>query len=464
MVRARMKVAFYLDTPAHVAIAERAIAAARSVMPHAEIWHLTTLDGPKLSADKELRVDVVGEFAYRQAVISAELEGDVLFLDVDVIVREDVSHVFAHEFDVCVTTDMRPGAPGIKYNGGVIFSRCPDYWRAIAEACKGMDFYKQPGDWEPIEQARGAVADSGRFKLMVLPGEEYNYIPANAEDMRGKIVHYRGKRKTWMIPITGFASGLNTPTETMMLQAEQNLRRGLPLFVEQKPNHGEALIVGGGPSLDETLPALRRHRDRGGIVFALNGAHDWLIERGIVPDFHVMLDARAENADFVRKPHSRCTYLIAAQCNPAVFDALLEQNVITWCSCLETPEQEQALAAKFSNLPMMMIGGGATVGLKTMNLAYLWGFRRMRFFGFDSSYRCEANHAYAQPLNDGESRMTIHAAGRDFICAPWMAKQATEFQSQFKQLTAMGCKVKVHGDGLIPHIYKQLTNQLMIGV
>jgi uncharacterized Rossmann fold enzyme len=455
-----IKVAFYLDMPAHVAIAEYAIASVRKAMPNAEIWHLTTHDGPVLSADCELRMKVDGEFAYRQALISSHLEGDVLFLDVDVTVNEDVSHVFDSDFDVCVTTDMRPGAPGIKYNGGVIFSRCPDYWRAIAEAGKGMDFYKAAGDWEPIERARGAVADSGQFKLLVLPGEEYNYIPATAGDIQGKITHYRGKRKAWMIPVNEFESSLNTPMNTMIDQAERNLKRGLPLFIEQPENAGEALIVGGGPSLKDALPNLRMKRDRGGIVFALNGAHDWLIDRGIIPDFHVLLDAREENVRFVRNPRKEVVYLVAAQCHPSIFEALKGYNVTTWAACLDTPEQEAALAAKFADIPLMLIGGGATVGLKTMNLAYLWGFRRIRVYGLDSSYSDGENHAYRQELNDKESRMQIHAAGRDFICAPWMAKQAMEFQQQYRQLAALNCKVRVHGDGLIPHIVRQLEKEV----
>lgn len=454
-----MKIAFYLDSPGLKDIAEYAIAAARKAMPQAEIWHLTTPDGPELSADRCLRLDVPGEFAYRQAIISAALAGDVLFLDVDVVLRDDVSAVFEQDFDVAVTTDMRPGAPGIKYNGGVIFSRCPAYWKAIADAGKGMDFYKTPGDWEPIERARGAVADSGRFKLLVLPGEEYNYIPASPADIQGKAVHYRGKRKTWMIPIEGFESGLNTAMGTMISQAERNLQRDLPVFVEQSENSYEAIIVGGGPSLADELTNLRFHKGRGGIIFALNGAHDWLIERGIVPNFHVMLDARPENARFVVKPHKSVTYLIASQCHPDVFDALEFQEVITWTACTDTPENDHALAAKFPGKPMMMIGGGATVGLKAMNLAYLWGFRRLALFGFDSSYRGEANHAYRQEMNDGESRMTIHAAGKDFICAPWMAKQTQEFQRQYRQLTAEGCRINVYGDGLLPHVAKQLKQE-----
>lgn len=450
-----MKVAFYIDIPDHVLIAERAIAAVREVMPHAEIWHLTNLNGPKLSADKCIRKDITGPFVHRKAVISAEMTGDVLFLDVDIVVREDVSHVFDDDFDVCVTTDMAPGAEGVPYNAGVIFCRNPDYWRKIDADVGHLDFGKFGGDWEPIEKGFAAVADSG-FKRKILDGREYNYVPSNAEDVNGKIVHYRGKRKAWMIPINSFESGLNTSMDTMIEQAEVNLARGLPMFIEQTANTGTAIIVGGAPSLKDCLTDLRMHHDRGGIIFALNGAHDYLIDRGIIPEFHVMLDARADNAVFVQKPHKDVTYLIASQCHPDVFDALEGHSVTIWTACCETHDQDNALAGKFPKLPMVLIGGGATVGLKTLNLAYLWGFRRFRMYGVDSSYSEGENHAYRQALNDKESRMDIHAGGRDFICAPWMAKQATEFQRQYRQLTELGCKIKVCGDGLIPHIYKQL--------
>lgn len=252
-----------------------------------------------------------------------------------------------------------------------------------------------------------------------------------------------------------FVTDLNTPMETMIRQAEENLSRDLPMFMECPANLNEALIVGGGPSLQHNLPNIRMRRDRGGIIFALNGTHDWLIDRGIVPDFHVMLDARRENVQFVRRPHKDVTYLTAAQCHPDVFNALKGYKVIVWLGCFDTREQENDLAKKFPNKPIMLVGGGATVGLKTMNLAYLAGFRKLHFYGFDSCYSGESNHAYPQPLNDKESRIEVIAAWKKFTCAPWMAKQAMEFQSQMRQLLDAGCQIYVHGDGLIPWIVQQ---------
>jgi len=451
-----MKVAIYLDLKGQETLAEKCIASVREHMPQAEIWHVTTLDGPTtLSADKTIRKDVKGPFAYRRAMLNAEMTGDVLFIDDDVIIRADVSDVFDDDFEVCVTTDMQPGAPEIKYNAGVIFCRVPAYWQAIAHECKNMDFGKVDGDWYPIEMAHNRIAESG-FKLKVLPGDEYNHIPANADDIGGKIAHYRGNRKVWLFPIKGFESQLNTKMATLIAQAETNMARDLPLFIELQEHEGMAIIVGGAPSLKDELKNLRMHKKRGGVVFAMNGTHDWLVERGIIPDFHVLLDARPDNVQFVQNPRKDVTYLVAAQCHPDIFEALQGYNVTIWSACFETEEQEKTFCDKF-NKPICMVGGGATVGLKTMNLAYLWGFRKIRLYGMDSSYSGAENHAYRQELNDKESRMDIHAAGKDFICAPWMAKQAQEFQRQYRQLVELGCCIKVIGDGLIPWIYQQLS-------
>lgn len=243
---------------------------------------------------------------------------------------------------------------------------------------------------------------------------------------------------------------LNVPNVTMLAQAEENLKRDLPTLLHVSEHDGTALIVGGGPSLADTLPSLRFHKNRGGKIFALNGVHDWLIDRGIVPDYHVILDARQDNVCFVKKPHKDCTYLLAAQCHPDLFDALKDHKVIMWVGFMDGAE---ALAKRIPK-PLVIVGGGNTVGLKTMCLVHVWGYRKQRLFGFDSSYRADANHAYPQPLNDGEETLEILCEGRKFICAKWMARQAAVFQTQSQTLARAGAVISVHGDGLIPWIAK----------
>lgn len=279
-----------------------------------------------------------------------------------------------------------------------------------------------------------------------------------------RIVYFHGKQKPhelpecewvrehWGPPLARpveWADKLNNDRATMLAQFRANLDRDLPWFAAREAHSKSVLLVGGGPSLQDTLGKLRFHQSRGGEVWALNGTHDWLIERGIVPARHVLLDSRSENVEFVRRPRDDVHYMVSAYCHPGVFEALAGRRVTLWMSDMDgVPDMVRGIESK----PVVLVGGGATVGMKAMFLAYLDGFRKFHFFGFDSSYRDGENHAYRQPMNDGESRCEIVAEGRTFTCAPWMAKQATEFQGQARQLLGLGCRITVHGDGLIPWI------------
>lgn len=245
---------------------------------------------------------------------------------------------------------------------------------------------------------------------------------------------------------------LNTPAETMVAQARENLQRDLPIFVQQPAHAGKLCIVGGGPSLADSLPKLHREKARGALIMALNNTHDYLIDRGIVPHFHAMLDARPENVAFVSKPRRGVTYLMAAQCHPSVFDALAGQEVIAWVA--DVPGMVE-LADEVKK-PITLIGGGSTVGSKAMMLAFLWGFRQIGLFGFDGCYRGEAHHAYKQPLNDAETRLEAQFVGKTFTCAPWMVQQAHDFHYFAQLLINAGVRLKAYGDGLLPAILDDL--------
>lgn len=248
---------------------------------------------------------------------------------------------------------------------------------------------------------------------------------------------------------------LNTPAEVMVEQARKNLARDLPVFIEQPAHDGKVCIVGGAPSLADTLPALRFHMEHGAVLLALNNTHDWLIERGIVPDMHVMLDARDKNAEFVRNPRKGLLYLMAAQCHPDVFEALKGMDTMIWVA--DVPGMREL--AETVEKPLGLVGGGSTVGLKAMALAYLWGFRQMHLFGLDSCYREGKHHAYPQSLNDNETRLDTVFHGRKFVCSPWMVAQAEDFDHDARQLIAQGVSLKAHGQGLLQTILSAINQE-----
>lgn len=380
----------------------------------------------------------------------------VIFMGLDTIITGNIDYLF----DLNGFWMLRdPYFPERDCSGVMVFDPQPELWDFILgnheRLAKEHTMFGLPSDMIFLDKVNHATLkgpENGIYSYKVhIKGKP---LPTNCN-----IVYFHGREKPheltedWVKEHWGeshkieYADSLNNDRQVMLDQFRENLKRDLPWFDETNTKRS-ALIVGGGPSLQDVLPKLRFHRKYGDI-FALNGTHDFLIERGIVPDYHVLLDSRPENVCFVQKPHKKVTYLVSAFCHPSVFDALEGYKVILWMSDMEGV---QSLVQGIQHKPVVLIGGGATVGMKTMYMNYLMGYRKFHFFGFDSCYREEKNHAYPQPMNDKESRLTIDAAGKQFVCAPWMAKQAMEFQGQARKLLDLGCEINVHGEGLISWI------------
>lgn len=202
-----------------------------------------------------------------------------------------------------------------------------------------------------------------------------------------------------------------------------------------------AIIVGGGPSLAEHVFYIRGMQLAGGKVFATGNTYAYLKNHGIQPDAHVLLDARRDNLEFVPRETQAIQYY-ASQCHPEVLEAA------TQLTCWHAASTSYEFLVQ--DHKGLKIGGGTTVGLKAIALAYTLGHRHLRLFGFDSSYG-PSHHAYDQPLNDGEKTLDVRLGGRQFKCAPWMVTQNEEFKELMPLLLQEGCVVRVYGEGLIPY-------------
>ena len=85
------------------------------------------------------------------------------------------------------------------------------------------------------------------------------------------------------------------------------LARGLPT-IRYCPENSEWLnLVCYGPSLEQTWREIKHP------IMTVSGAHDFLLARGIVPDYHVECDPRPHKSDNISKPHPDVQYLIALQ-------------------------------------------------------------------------------------------------------------------------------------------------------
>jgi hypothetical protein len=198
-------------------------------------------------------------------------------------------------------------------------------------------------------------------------------------------------------------------------------------------------ICGGGPSLEETLEEIT------GDIWACNGTHDWLIEKGIIPDYAFFWDAGDKTIEYLQNPNKDVIYLIASQCKPEIFDALKGYRVLIWNAGCDMVDEYW----RKNNRPEAVMGGGRACMTRAPFLAYYMGYRDIHLFGADSSLRDDGkSHVGAGSPNRGVR--DIVCAGREFNTPTWLAGQAQEFLELMSILE--DADIVVHGDGLLPHI------------
>lgn len=254
--------------------------------------------------------------------------------------------------------------------------------------------------------------------------------------------------------------------EEVRRHVRRNAALGLPEVAETEAHRGHVCIVGNGPSLGDSIDALKARRRRGEKIAAINGAVGYLKGAGIVPDFVVAADASAWVADLWEGCDPGPVYYIASCCSPAVFDALDASgcNTVIWHADNESGERE--ILRDELGLDTVVLRGGSTCALRAPTLFFLLGYRRMHFYGMDSSAgtngRTHVNRdisTHGAPFRDPEYNtklIPVNVEGRIFVTRPpWLA-QVQQFAIIADRLTDLGCTITVHGDGLLPAWWRNL--------
>ncbi len=244
---------------------------------------------------------------------------------------------------------------------------------------------------------------------------------------------------------------LNIDPTQRLANISSAIRRGLPQFRAYPPTEREACIVGSGPSLASTLDEIKALKESGAAIFALNAAHEWLLEQGIVPSAAVVIDARPFNARFVKTPAPNCAYMIASQCAPETFDMVAGRRAYIWhCLTGDDPIERDLLDGYYLG-SWQPVAGGCTVGTRTIVLTRMLGYQKMHLFGMDSCYMDGQGHIMPQPENDADGAVKVECEGREFMCTVWHCEQALEFIDLIAT-NGEHFQLSVHGDGLLAHI------------
>lgn len=224
-----------------------------------------------------------------------------------------------------------------------------------------------------------------------------------------------------------------------------SLSLNLPEFAPLSIRHdGTVCIVGSGPSLKRQLKRIQKERARNRPVVAINGAHDFLIENGITPDFFLTVDPRGMPQN-LKHANDETVYLLASRVSPRDFDLLKGRKIVLWHSW----SKEDEMSVVGDN--RIMIGGGTTSGLRAINFFYVAGFRSFHLYGLDSCLgRRGEKHVDEAPLGKGVMRTDVIVDGVSYICNMAMAAQAQDFQKLYEVMPDM--TIKSFGNGLITAI------------
>lgn len=231
------------------------------------------------------------------------------------------------------------------------------------------------------------------------------------------------------------------------------IARGYPQVKQaQEAKTGAVLLVASAPSVKGQLELIKKMKAAGSPIVAIKGAHDWLIENGVTPDYALAIDPQEHRIAFY-KPQPSVHYMIASQCHPAMFDNLDGYQVTIWHPYVKKGQNRPKKA--------MLIGGGTTSGLRAISLFYVLGYRQFELFGFDSCNDGELLRVNGDGLKDGDKliEVKIDPQGETFDCNTAMALQAEHFQTYYDYLP--DATFNGHGRGLIQAIIKKRNQNMM---
>jgi hypothetical protein len=366
--------------------------------------------------------------------------------------------------------------------------------REIAQDFRPEVMTRSPGPYVPAECLPAGVVNGGDQEWITECAGVYDHRPWPIFDPRWvknyrlsardwppsdcRVVSFNGEPKPhevtegWVPTVWKLAGatslpamdGMNAEYDDVWANVRANCDRDLPWFAGHLGGAKQkkaAVLVCGAPSMRDCLPQIRAHRDRGCPIISVNNAWRFLRANGITPNAHVMLDARPDNAEFVRDAPEATHYFIASQCDAGVFEALKDRKVTLWHNGIGDGSELREILSPWwgegpEQRPCLLVPGGGTVGLRSLWLLAFGGYRTIHVYGMDSSYAGDEHHAYPQSLNDADRTLGIVLQAKTYRCALWMARQAEEFKQHWRDLRREGVNVLVHGEGLIPDLCKAL--------
>jgi hypothetical protein len=281
------------------------------------------------------------------------------------------------------------------------------------------------------------------------------------------------------------------------------IRQGHPQVQPADANAERILLVGGGPSLQETKDELIQLYYEGAKIVTVNGAYHWCLSQNLRPSVQIVVDARGHNSRFVEPAVPNCTYLLASQCASETWKAVEgRERVWIWHALGEGDDPIKEILDAYYLKRWHGIAGGTTVAVRALLLLRTLGFVQFDLFGIDSCWGarekanptckvcggrgwilannpptvdCECrrsraeHHAYPQPENDNDKRLPVRISplddsheGKEFWVAPWHLVQFENYLNLMSTVAEAFGRITIHGDGMLAYAMQPLGGDVKI--
>lgn len=244
---------------------------------------------------------------------------------------------------------------------------------------------------------------------------------------------------------------------------------GLPQIV-MSPHirGGKCVIVGSAPSVMDHIEQIRELRkDPANSLWVVNKSYRLMLDHGIVPTAHCLMEIAPRAYDCLEDPHPALTYYVASLCANHMFDQLRGRKVIVWHCHSDQWEHVKAYNEAYGTMDNgvaktpMFVGGGFTTFLRTLSVSWILGWRDYELFGVDSSFpEGRGSHFFGTPDYGGDVCDCHAQTGpgdqlRHYWSKPYLIRQAHEFR-EFCEHHHQSFKMRVHGPGLLPDIHRKI--------
>jgi hypothetical protein len=218
------------------------------------------------------------------------------------------------------------------------------------------------------------------------------------------------------------------------------LKLGLPPFVKDRViKPGKIAIVGYGPSLKETWPRLREFDT----ICTVSKAYGFLVDRGLIPAYHVDIDPHIYKVEFMAKPQPQTKFLLSTHIRPEYIEKLKAVGI--------TPQLFHCGIEPYIKLdkryPTFKVRFDA--GVQAAELMFESGYRTQEWFGIEYGTRGRQTHAGLHwGASHEKTRCQVDVDGRLFDSTALFFHGlllAEDFLCKRQALL----KCTIHGDGLL---------------